>query len=89
MIGVISKYLCGKEDFCNPKTHLIKHSGKNSKVFDMEKVRRAAERAKTNALRNYFTIGVLEHFMTSLELFETLLPRVFKGARAAYHSDCE
>ena len=59
------------------------------KIFDGEKVRRAAERAKVNALRNYFTIGILEHFMTTLELFETILPKIFKGARAAYHSDCK
>ena len=89
VVGVISKYLCGKDEFCNPKNHLMKHSGRKMKIFDGEKVRRAAERAKVNALRNYFTIGILEHFMTTLELFETILPKIFKGARAAYHSDCK
>ena len=89
MVGVISKYLCGKDELCNPKNHLMKHSGRKMKIFDSEKVRRAAERAKVNALRNYFSIGILEHFMTTLDLFETILPKIFKGARAAYHSDCK
>ena len=52
-------------------------------------VRKAAEQAKRNIVRQYFIIGVLEHFITSLELFETLLPRIFNGAREALESECK
>ena len=51
-------------------------------------VRKAAEQAKVNIVRRYYVIGVLEHFLTTLELFETLLPHIYKGAREALQSEC-
>jgi len=90
-IGVISKYFCGTAPFCSPKVQTVMEQdimkGHLAKHTDWDKVAQATEFSKKNIIRNYHTIGVLEHFDASLTLFEKAIPSIFKGAQAAYHGE--
>jgi dermatan/chondrotin sulfate uronyl 2-O-sulfotransferase UST len=72
-LQVMVKYFCGTSDECN------KHGEQGKTQWD--KVAISAEIAKKNILREFFFIGILEKFDETLELFESVLPEYFAGAR--------
>lgn len=90
-VGIISKYFCGTEhEFCNPHLQFKVEKGpdgENVRSTDWAKVSKATEQSKKNIIKNYYMIGVLEHFDSSLKLFEKMMPTIFTGATEAYHGE--
>jgi len=71
-LQVLIKYFCGTD---------MKKCGMMSNVgHDWTKVAEATERAKQIIAREFYVVGVLEHFSTTLALFEKMLPEYFAGA---------
>ena len=65
------KWFCGIHPLCQAPTTIIK----------------SCEYAKYIILNEYFTIGLLEEFSVTLQLFEKLMPRLFLGAEEVYYSE--
>ena len=91
-IETLTKYFCGIDEYCSPKNNFVHKKDATGKIritTDLGKAAKAAEQAKKNIVQQYFTIGVLEHFDATLQLFEKMLPSVFTGATEAYNSECK
>ena len=58
------QFLCGNDHLC------MKHS--------QEDKRKAAEIAKANIVNRFYVIGILEQFIDTLNLFDTIMPRYYK-----------
>jgi len=85
---VMVSYFCGtqgktNEDRCKVKDpkNVTKWGHRN----DWNKLRRATDIAKNHVVKNYYMIGILEHFNETLTLFSKMLPEYFEGAHAAKH----
>ena len=66
------KYFCGTD---LKECTLLSGDGN-----DWKAVARATERAKSIIQNQFYVIGILEEFSTTLKLFEKLLPDYFSGA---------
>jgi len=91
-LGVLNKYLCGGEEVCKEGRYHVKVKGDDGRFrwerrTDWDKLARATELSKINIVRHYHAIGILEHFDSSLKLFERTLPTFFQGATEAYHGE--
>ena len=69
------EWLCGAEELC-----LTKGSNYQKKML-------AVELTKHRVLREYYIVGLLEEFETTLFLFERVLPLYFQGSREVFNSD--
>lgn len=69
------EWLCGAEELC-----LTRGSNYQKKML-------AVELTKHRVLREYYIVGLLEEFETTLFLFERVLPLYFQGSREVYASD--
>ena len=50
---------------------------------------KATAMAKSQAMRSFFAIGVLEQFEDTLNMFETILPNFYFGVSQIWKSDCK
>lgn len=69
------QYICGNHPGC-----------KTNDVTDAMK-EKATAMAKSQAMRSFFAIGVLEQFEDSLKMFETILPNFYFGVSQIWKSD--
>lgn len=67
------KYLCGSPAIWPDCATIVKANRAQ-----------ALERAKKHVINNYFVIGILEDFKNTLQLFEKMLPEIFRGAPMIY-----
>ncbi|CAG5099159.1 Oidioi.mRNA.OKI2018_I69.XSR.g16304.t1.cds [Oikopleura dioica] len=87
-LQVMVQYFCGTDAACGTKEgDGMEHDAGEVKRTDWQKTSRATEKAKQNILKDYYMIGVLEHFNETLDLFDKMLPEFFRGARAASQSE--
>lgn len=69
------QYICGNHPGC-----------KTNDVTDAMK-EKATVMAKSQAMRSFFAIGVLEQFEDTLKMFETILPNFYFGVSQIWKSD--
>lgn len=69
------EWLCGAEELC-----LTKGSNYQKKML-------AVELTKHRVLREYYIVGLLEEFETTLFLLERVLPLYYQGSREVFNSD--
>jgi len=83
---VLVRYFCGTNgDQCSMKAAGAQMT-KWGKGTDWDKVAAATQVAKRHILTNYYAIGLMEDFGSTLKLFEKVLPEFFEGAEEAYAS---
>jgi len=82
-LQVMVQYFCGTDNECGTKENGEKEIPGEVKHTDWIKTAKATERAKVNIIKNYYMIGVLEHFDETLDLFDKMLPEFFGGAKIA------
>jgi len=68
------EFLCGNQYPCH------------SRGVSESTVKKAVEKSKFNVLSNFYVIGILEQFDDTLNLFEKMLPEIFTGVQAVWHS---
>lgn len=74
-LQVLVRYFCG--------TDVSECGMMAGEGHDWTMVAKATERAKRIIAEHFYVVGVLEHFTTSLQLFEKMLPEYFSGALEA------
>jgi len=68
------EFLCGNQYPCH------------SRGVSESTVQKAVEKSKFNILSNFYVIGILEQWDDTLNLFERMLPDIFTGVQAVWHS---
>lgn len=69
------EFLCGNQYPCH------------SRGVSASTISKGVEKSKYNLLNNFHVVGILEQFDDTLNLFEKMMPRIFKNVQEAWHSD--
>jgi len=77
------EFICGNDCL---EARSIKNNGLITDPVIVAKMTVMLRKVKKLLLENYFVVGIMEDFETSLRLFEAMMPEVFSGAIEANRS---